>query len=149
MSLSRAVAGAVVFIGCCLAAGCGGAKVYRVSGKVTFKGQPVPEGKIYFTPDTTKGNTGPAGFADIKNGEYDTQKGGQGITGGPMVVAITGVDPAGKLDKADTGGDVTAKSLFPRYETKADLPKSDGTKDFDVPVEALKPPPKQPVDTGP
>ena len=37
-------------LACCLVLGCGGgSKLYRVSGKVTFAGKPVPVGKIYFT----------------------------------------------------------------------------------------------------
>src|SRR5690348_2686083 len=95
-------AGVLAALVCGLAAGCGGGKGHRVSGKVTFKGAPVPAGRIYFTPDSTKGNTGPTGYADIKDGAYDTAAaGGQGVTGGPVVVAIEGNDPSaqGKAEK--------------------------------------------------
>ena len=124
---------------CCLAIGCGGEKTYRISGKVTFKGQPIAEGMIYFNPDVTKGNKGPGGFAVIKEGSYDTAAtGGQGIVGGPMIVKIEGFDPAAKSDKPDSAGEITTKALFPAYQTPADLPKSDSTKDFDVPADAGK-----------
>ena len=53
-----------------------------------------------------------------------------------MIVMIEGIDPDAKPDKADP--EVVATLLFPRYEITDDLPKSDGTKDFDVPAEALK-----------
>jgi hypothetical protein len=132
-------AGPLAALLCAAALGCGGGNSHRVSGKVTFKGQPIPAGMIYFMPDESKGNTGPTGYADIKDGEYDTSaEGGQGIVGGPVIIAIEGIDPAAKPDKADPSGEVTAKALFPRYETTADLPRSDSTKDIDVPAEAVK-----------
>ena len=133
-----------------LALGCGGGdKGYRVSGKVTFKNQPVPVGKIYFTPDTSKGNTGPTGYADIKDGQYDTSSGnGRGFVGGPVVIMIEGFDPnqAGKADKDDKSGEVLIKSLFPRYDLPTELPKENTTKDIDVPADAVnRQAPKGPV----
>jgi hypothetical protein len=137
--LARIVPGLVA----CLALGCGGDGTYRVSGKVTFKGQPVPAGKIYFMPDGSKGNTGPTGFADIKDGSYDTAAtGGRGAPAGPVIIAVEGIDPSGPPPKADPSGDVTTKVLFPRYELTADLPKSSSTKDIEVPAEAAKGPSK-------
>lgn len=131
------LSGLVPSLLCCLALGCGGEKTYRVSGKVTFKGQPVPSGKIYFMPDSAKGNTGQTGFANIRDGQFDTSaSGGRGTIGGPVVIAIEGIDPASK-DKAEKSPEVEAKALFPRYEIPADLPKSDTTKDIDVPAEAV------------
>jgi hypothetical protein len=131
-----------VLVGC-FAFGCGGDGSYRVSGNVTFNGQPVPAGKIYFMPDGSKGNSGPTGFADIKNGSYDTSApGGRGAPPGPVIIALEGIDPSGPPPKADPSGEVTAKVLFPRYELKADLPKSSSTKDIDVPPEAANGPSK-------
>jgi hypothetical protein len=122
----------------CLALGCG-SKGYRVSGKVTFKGQPIPAGKIYFIPDTKNGNKGATGYADIKDGAYDTSVvGGFGTVGGPMLIKIEGFEPL-PADKVDKSKEVTSKALFPTYQTTADLPKGDSTKDFDVPAEAPKP----------
>jgi hypothetical protein len=120
---------------CCLlaAAGCGGQAGSRLSGTVKFKGEPVPSGKIYFSPE--KDTEGHVGFADIRSGSYDTsQRGSQGIVGGPTTVKIEGFDAGGAM-------------LF-SWVTKADLPKGGGTKDFDVPADAAKnaakPPEKQP-----
>jgi hypothetical protein len=121
---------------CTLITGCGGDKSYRVSGRVTFKGEPIPAGKIYFVPDGARGNTGPTGYADISNGSYDTDSGGRGTAGGPVIVVIEGIDPDSKGSKEDP--EVVARSLFPQYEVQDDLPKSDSTKDFDVPAEAIK-----------
>jgi len=129
-------------VACFLAIGCGGEKTYRVSGKVTFKGQPIPEGRILFMPDTTKGNKGPAGSAEIKNGQYDTgAEGGKGVIGGAMTVQIEAWDPAKKSEKQSPLS--VAASLFPSYQTSVELPKSDSNKDFDVPADALKGPAKK------
>lgn len=120
------------------AAGCGGDGANRISGKVSFNGKPLPAGKIYFTPDGSKGNTGAAGFADIKDGVYDTGT-GRGSVKGAVVVAIEGFDPgqSGAKEKGDTSGETTVKSLFARYEIKLDVTGT-MTKDFEVPAEAGK-----------
>jgi hypothetical protein len=128
--------------------GCGGNKTYRVSGKVTFNGANVPSGKIYFKPDGSKGNTGPTGYANIVDGQYDTDAaGGSGAVAGPVIISIDGVDPNapadGKADKSEKGNkseEATAKLLFARYETAAEFPDSASTKDIDVPAEAAKGP---------
>jgi hypothetical protein len=111
-----------------------------------FDGKPVPAGKIYFIPDGSKGNTGATGYADIKDGKYDTaDSGGHGTVGGPMTIAIEGTDPAAPPDKPKKGEEAspeaTMKSLFPRYEVNEDLPKSNiSDKNFEVPKEASKGP---------
>jgi hypothetical protein len=135
--------GALAIFLCCFTLGCGEQKTYRVSGKVTFKGQPIPEGRIHFIPDGTKGNSGPAGFADIKGGTYDSASGGVGTVGGPTTVRIEAWDPAKKIDKPDKSPLSTIPPLFPPYQTSADLPKAESTKDFDVPAEAINGPPKK------
>jgi len=125
-----------VLLLCCVGCGNDG---YRVSGKINFKSAPVPAGKIYFMPDETKGNKGSTGFADIKNGVYDTgAPGGRGAPAGAVIVAIEGIDPSKPPPKADS--EVTATVLFPRYEVAAELPSSSSTKDFDVPDSAAKGP---------
>ena len=134
------VAGLTAFL-CCLAVGCGGESGNNVSGKVTFKGQPVPAGKIYFTPDSAKGNSGPQGYAEIKDGVYDTSAaGGHEVGSGPMTVSIDGFDPSksAKKEKGDVSGEETILMIFPTYTTTADLPDDDSTKDFDVPAEAAE-----------
>jgi hypothetical protein len=117
----------------CLALGCsGGSTGNRVSGAINFKGSPVPAGKIYFTPDASKGNSGQPGFADIKDGAYDTgQKGSQGVDGGAMAVRIEGFDAAGAM-------------LFVHTES-FDLPKGSATKNFDVPASAAEKAAKAPA----
>jgi hypothetical protein len=130
--------GVLPIVACCLAIGCGDS-TYRISGKANFKGQPIPEGQILFIPDSSKGNKGPSGSAEIKNGQYDTgASGGKGVIGGPMIVRIEAGDPAKKIDKSEKSGLASIPPLFPPYQTTADLPKSDSTKDFDVPADAVK-----------
>src|SRR5262245_53516563 len=135
--------GVLPIVACCLAIGCG-ESTYRVSGKANFKGQPIPEGRITFTPDSSKGNKGPVGSAEIKNGQYDTgASGGKGVVGGPVIVLIEAWDPSKKIDKPDKSALVNIPPLFPPYQTTADLPKSESNKDFDVPADAVKGPPKK------
>ncbi len=124
-----------------LLVGCGSSNGYQVSGTVTFQGKPVPAGKIYFMPDSSKGNKGSTGFADIKDGKYDTSlDGGQGAPAGPVVIAVEGTDPSSAPTGKEASGDVTAKLLFARYEMQVDLPESSSTKDIDVPDSAAKGP---------
>ncbi len=125
--------------------GCGGSdapEVYHVSGTVTFDGKPVPAGRIRFVPDTSKGNSGPPGYAQIVDGKFDTEsEGGQGHVSGPMIVSIQGHDPATQgeaspddLDAEPSGGG----ALFPTYQTPVELPKETTTQDFKIPAEAGK-----------
>src|SRR5947207_3360144 len=86
----------------CLLIGCfaeNGPTRYRISGTVTFNGQPVPHGEILFTPDSSQGNSGPQGIATIQDGRYDTDGSrAPGVAGGPTIVQVTALaDPSGKL----------------------------------------------------
>jgi len=132
---------AVVFFG---AAGCGGGPPYNVSGKVTFDGKPVPLGRIYFDPDPRQQNSGPSGYTDIVDGEYDTSRVGKGVSGGPTGVRIQGF----KKEGVDSSG--FGPPLFQEYTTNVDLPQGASTKDFDVPAKAGRGlPPMVPLDQGP
>ena len=117
---------AVLLFGC---SGETGPQRYRVSGSVTHKGAPVPIGVIQFTPDATKGNSGPPAFADIKDGKYDTQVSGKGFIGGPQIVAIDAfsgknVDP----DLLPSG-----EPIMVGYQKAFDLPKDqDVTLDIEL-----------------
>lgn len=82
------------FIAALLAAGCGPRDTRirnRVTGTVTYAGEPVAAGEILFIPDGEKMNSGPEGLAVIKNGRFDTRgTRAPGIDGGAMVVEVTG-----------------------------------------------------------
>src|SRR5262245_53632678 len=127
-SMTRQTVFSVVAIaGLMCLSGCGGAPDgpmrYQIHGKVTAKGQPVKEGRIFFSPDTEKGNSGPGAMAFIRDGEYDTQD-GHGIVGGPHIVDILGWDEPTDPE-SDEEPVATVKQIFP-----VDLPDSGGNHDF-------------------
>lgn len=111
----------------CLIVACAadnGSKSFRISGDAKFDGQPIVHGDVLFTPDGAKGNSGPQGIAQIRNGKFDTAAAdGKGIAGGPTIMRVTGLtSPGGKL--------------VCEWETKVDLPRADSTYDINVPKQA-------------
>lgn len=125
--------------GILFASGCGDTTDYSVSGKVTFKGQPVKKGFISFEPDGEKGNKGPGGGAPIVDGNYSTPR-GKGMVGGPYLVKIIGFDGVPTSQSGEELPD--GKALFPIYQVEVDFPKQNTNQDFDVPADAVKPKPK-------
>ncbi|ADB17678.1 hypothetical protein Psta_3013 [Pirellula staleyi DSM 6068] len=128
--------------GCSLAAlllvpGCGsdGRTRYRLSGKITFAGQPIPKGIIYFDPDVAQGNDGPQGFAIIENGSFDTKNLGQGTSGGAHLARVFGCDGI-EGPEAPMG-----RPIFPEYTLAVTLPAEESTLDLEVPRAALTPAP--------
>ena len=118
-----------------LMAGCGpgnNPRAVNVSGTVTFNGKPVPLGVIYFDPDTSAGNDGVQGSANIRNGSYDTSQTGKGITGGAYTVRIRGADA--QSDDPER----PSRPLFGEYSIKVEFPYETTTKDFEVPTSAAK-----------
>src|SRR5262249_42014233 len=83
-----------------LSSGCGpgnGLSLGRVSGKVTYKGQPVKNGTVFFMPDESKGTVGPPALGSItSDGSYvmSTETSGDGVIVGSHKVGITGVEEA-------------------------------------------------------
>ena len=125
-----------VALACSLAMGCAddGPGRYHVSGSATYAGKPIPQGSIRFIPDSKANNRGPAGFAVIENGRYDTSQSGKGTVGGPHLVLISGFD-----GQASPGEEMeSGRPLFPDHRTCTDLPKETATRDFDVPVRVKK-----------
>ncbi|MBN2295923.1 MAG: hypothetical protein JXM70_26060 [Pirellulales bacterium] len=111
----------------------GGPLRYQVSGKVTYKGQPVPAGRILFQPDESKGNNGPPAAAAIREGRYQTPPELSPV-GGPHIVTISG-NAAKPVDQANSEAPDNipfGRSLFLPYKTNADLPKEPTTLDFEV-----------------
>ena len=110
-----------------------------VSGTVTYKGQPIAEGMIYFDPTEPAGNKPTAG--PIRDGKYDISA-REGPAAGRYRVRITAIDPQAKAASADKGVDEIGltigpeqKELLPaRYnrqsELSADIPRG-GKKDLD------------------
>lgn len=104
----------------CLGCGGSGPANYKVSGTITYKGQPIPEGEVFLRPV----GGGPGGFGFIKNGKYETIK-GKGSQGGTSKVTFHGF---GKSDGETGGGD-----LFSPYTVEVELPKEDFVYDLEVP----------------
>ncbi|TWT31663.1 hypothetical protein [Blastopirellula retiformator] len=73
-----------------LAAGCSSKEetLQTISGRVTYQGNPVPIGVIQFSPDAAAGNQGMVGFAEIKEGKFNTAESGRGVESGPLTVSI-------------------------------------------------------------
>lgn len=123
----------LVVLACMFCVGCSSEeRRYRLSGDVTYKGQPVVEGYVVMEPDTSKGAKGGPGRAKIVDGKYDTAAAdGVGILGGPHVITLTGFDR--KSGGGNTGMEVTLpKSLFTNHVLHEDLPKQDTVKNIDV-----------------
>src|SRR5262249_19057905 len=118
---------AAIVLVLCLAAFTGCAKeekLYRVSGAVTYNGKPIPKGVIHFDPQAG----GPAGFADILDGKYDTAQAlhGKGVRGGSYEIRVNGFDGKQVAD-APFGN-----ALFPEYAGTKELPQADSIYDLDV-----------------
>lgn len=119
-----------LFAGIVLALGCSSEdKLYDVSGTITFEGNPIPKGLIFFDPDTSKGTKGTQGFANIENGKFDTSITGKGKGirgGGTYLIRISGFD--GKVGPEAPFG----QFLFPEFEMQKELPAQNQTFDHDV-----------------
>lgn len=124
---------ALLILGAAIA-GCGaqaeGPPRYRVSGAVTYDGQPVPRGFITLEPDFDQGNSGPGGGAEIEDGQFRTDA-DMGVVGGPHRVRIVGYD--GKPTTIEGEEIADGQPLFPPYETQVDFPQENTTHDFAVP----------------
>ncbi|MCA9192146.1 MAG: hypothetical protein KDB03_10300 [Planctomycetales bacterium] len=104
-----------------------------MTGTVTYKGQPIPEGMLVFEPDSSQGNEGAPGSCKILDGKYDTRS-GRGVIGGPHKITISGMN--GKIENQQEGGSVEIRlptPLFKPYTVLQDLPKQDSNLDFEVP----------------
>ncbi|MFI4876263.1 MAG: hypothetical protein ACIALR_13020 [Blastopirellula sp. JB062] len=141
-ALRAATQGAILGIFCLLIGGCGsqpeGEPRFRVSGKITFQGNPIPAGLVTFSPDASLGNRGSQGVARIENGQFDTGgDGGKGALAGPQVVKVIGSD--GKPYSDDAGIEsAEGKPLFAPWETKLEVKEEDVTIDIEVPQSAKR-----------
>jgi hypothetical protein len=108
-------------------AGCNRDATYPVSGSVTYNGEPLPAGEIWFDPDPSRGKSGLQGFAPIKDGRYDTRENGKGVRGGAYLVRILGFDgrPARELP--------LGQPLFPEHQEARALPEAASEQDFRIP----------------
>ena len=104
-------------------------KPAQLSGKVIFKGQPVPAGYIDFTPDVGNGGLGSIKVLQIKDGVYDSSKEppDQALTPGPYLLRINGFD--GKTIPLWGQG----KQIFNPVDETFVVPDGVNTKDFTIP----------------
>jgi len=86
--------------------GCGasnGLDLARVSGKVTYKGEPLKNGTVMFEPDESKGTTGPQAIGTItSDGSYilSSETSGDGAVVGFHKVGVLGLEASPVSDKA-------------------------------------------------
>jgi hypothetical protein len=88
-----------------------GLTLAKVSGKVTYKGQPVQHGLVSFMPDQEKGTIGPPAVGALSpDGSYvlSTETSGDGAIVGSHKVAIVGVETQPVSD--DVAPDPTTNS---------------------------------------
>jgi len=116
----------LVGLGCLI--GCGprdtGPTRYRLSGSVTFEGEPVQNGTVVLIPKDGKYG---GGSAPIANGRFDTAApGGRGHLGGPHSVVVNSDMPAEYDEKW--------VPAFPPYKFKQELPALSSTLDIEVPA---------------
>jgi hypothetical protein len=104
-----------------------------VTGRVTWKGNPVPMGNVYIEPDASQGNKGPQCRSSIIKGEFKSRP-EFGSVSGPVIVDVEGSEQ--HPDKE------FPVPLFPRYTFKTEIPKGKATLDIVVPEDAGKPKPR-------
>jgi len=81
-------------------------------------------------PDLSRGNDGPQGMAEIREGRFDTRQLDKGAPSGPVIFMIDGFDGVAQ-------GDLTSgKPLFIGYKVQLDLPKQGSEQNIDVPDSA-------------
>src|SRR6478735_7765632 len=107
-------------------------KPVQLSGKVNFKGQPVPAGYITFMPDVSNGNRGSTKLLRIKDGVYDSSQDppDQRLTPGAYHLRIAGFD--GKVQPRFNQG----KQIFNPVAESFVVPDTVSTKDFTIPDSA-------------
>ena len=116
---------------CVALAGCGdGLKRQRVQGTVTFQGQPVEFGAIFFEPTASVGKVAPTVYLPIRDGKYDT--GDEGPVAGKYRVVVGGMDKS--RNKVDDDGITQTPQLFRDYTFEVDIPPPNNTLDTEVPA---------------
>jgi hypothetical protein len=103
---------------------------FDVSGTVTFKDRPVPAGLIAINPDLSKGNDGPQGLAEIKDGRFDTRNLDKGAPSGAVILMIDGFDGVPQPESP------YGKPLFFGYKLSLELPKEATEQSIQVPESA-------------
>jgi hypothetical protein len=117
----------IVLVLLIILAGCSSKpKMAQLSGKVTFRGQPVPAGFISFTPDIGHGEIR---VLQIKDGMYDsTHQTPPGMPPGHYNLRISG------FDGVRIPGYGQGKQIFNEWiDIDFTIPEGTSAKDFEVP----------------
>jgi len=102
---------------------------YSLTGEIKIDGKPIPAGEIMFEPDTSQGNSGPAGVAEIKDGRYATIP-NFGTVGGPHIAVITA--NTGQMMKSD-GETPEGWLILDGFRLPLKLPTNTHTENIDIP----------------
>ena len=110
--------------------GCGydnGLNLARVRGKVTYKGEPVKNGTVFFLPDEAKGTVGPSAVGSLRDdGTYvaSTDYAGDGVIVGSHKIGLTGLESvtAGNAAVVDPGKDPVG-SLQEKAKAASEAPE--------------------------
>lgn len=108
--------GAVVFPGCS-----GDTSRLAVEGEVTFDGNPLPAGKISFTP--MPGTSSPTAGATITDGSFKVAA-AKGLRPGTFRVEIKALRPTGKTTRDDLSGqpiEQREQYIPARYNAESEL----------------------------
>jgi len=98
-----------------------GPQQYKVFGTVTFKGAPLSDGVIMFTPES--GSSGTSASIPIKNGKYESPPGG-GLAPGKYKVMISAAAGGSEPKNPDEPPGVSElrKELIPeKYNVRSDI----------------------------
>ena len=123
-----------LLIAAALLAGCSGVKPCSVSGQITFKGEPIPDGSVKFEPAGESESA--SGSAKIVNGSYSIGS-DQGMLAGKFKVSIYAQKATGKTVKGFDGAapvPEVVQYIPARYNDQSELivelNGGDNTKDF-------------------
>jgi hypothetical protein len=101
-----------------------------VTGRVTWKGNPIPIGNVFIEPDASLGNKGPQCRSSIISGVFASRS-EFGAVSGPVIVGVEGFEQ--RPDKE------FPVPLFPHYAFKTEIPKGRATLDIVVPENVVTP----------
>jgi hypothetical protein len=117
--------------------GCGGSKLVKVTGRLTHKGDPVPNVQVFFSPDD---DGRPSHGLTNSNGEFALKYSNKevGVTRGGHTVVLQ-IDPGAEEDSSKPKLTRELKQVVAKYadKTKSDLhyevTKDGQTIDIDLP----------------
>ncbi|HWL07177.1 MAG TPA: hypothetical protein VNQ76_02075 [Planctomicrobium sp.] len=125
-----------------LIAGCGGKTEnfdrVVVSGEITFNGQLVPHGSIWFEPDASIGAASPTGFAIIRNGKFKTER-SKAPKAGKYLIRVSGSAQTREELAKDTANDeIEVPPLFPEYTETVEILEGGAPFQITIPGKAEK-----------